>query len=309
MKILLDYFFPVVAVEPTQAVNTGFLKNVLVVANPKAAVPPDVIQLVTSAAGAAAITDNQDVVQLFNAGMTRVYILPTTSLDIADALETSEGDFFTILISSDFTDLGMADLDVGTFNGVVGVSSTDDAFLEAQAIIPNRAAFHTTTATKAKNMFYAFGKLLSNQLGWKNQQYIVLPFADDVDTTGEAENLFELRINFAISDSEYGQRLGFFVAGGKAITAPYILANLQLDLKSEAMQYVSSNMPDYTKSEAALIEDELKKVIESYKERKWIESGEVAVKLEQENFVASAYIIVPDPKALWRIYAEMRTVQ
>jgi hypothetical protein len=34
-KILLDYLFPITAIEPTPAASTAFLKQVLVVAKPK----------------------------------------------------------------------------------------------------------------------------------------------------------------------------------------------------------------------------------------------------------------------------------
>lgn len=196
---------------------------------------------------------------------------------------------------------------LGDFTGVVGVSSTDDAFLAVQAAIANRCAFHTTSGNKAKNMFYAFGKLLSNALNWRNQQYIPMPVADDVETLGDAESLFDDRISFVISDDEYSNRLAFFVAGGKAITAPYIKRNLQVDMQSTALQYISANQPAYTLTQAALLEDELQKVIDGYVEDEEIEDGIVEVTLEEDNFVASGEINIAEPKAQWRVLAEMRS--
>ena len=117
---------------------------------------------------------------------------------------------------------------------MVGVSSTDDDFLADQAVIANRAAFHTTASNDAKNMFHAFGKLLSNPLSWLNQQYIQMPVADDVDTLGESNTLFDDKISFVISDDEFGERLALFAAGGKAIVGPYIKKNLQIDMQSVA---------------------------------------------------------------------------
>lgn len=195
---------------------------------------------------------------------------------------------------------------LGEFTGVVGVSSTDDDFLEDQAVITNRAAFHTTSGNKAKNMMYAFGKLLSNPLNWLNQQYIEMPFADDIDNLGEAENLFDKKISFVIEDDEFGKRLSLFACGGKAITAPYIVKNLEIDIQSKGLQYVSGNMPDYTNTQAALLEDELQKVIDSYISRALLAAGKIEVKLEQDNFVASGYINISEPKALWRIAGEIR---
>jgi hypothetical protein len=306
MNILLDYFFPITAISPTPQASTAFLKQACVVVKPATDVPTGAISLCTSMAQVEALTDNEEAQQLFDAGMNRVYVLPMSTLDLDAALEGHESDFFTLLISSDFTKTDVTGADFGAFKGVIGVSSEDDTFLATQAAIENRAAFHTTTTNKAKNMFYAFGKMLSNSLNWLNQQYITMPVADDVDTLGEANALFDDKISFVIDDSEFGKRLGLFTAGGKAIVAPYITRNLEIDMQSKALSYISGNQPGYTRTHAALLEDELQKVIASYIDRQWIERGVVEVKLEQENFVASGYINISEPKALWRIFGEIR---
>ena len=306
MNILLDYFFPITAISPTPAASTAYLKQVCIIVTPKAAVPTGIATLCTSMVGVAALTDNTEAQQLFDAGMSRVYVMPADDLDLADALVDYGSDFFTVLISSDFVDADVTAMTLGTFKGVVGVSSDSDVFLAVQSVIENRAAFHTTTGNKAKNMFYAFGKLLSNSLNWTNQQYITMPVADDVATLGDANALFDDKISFVINDSEFGKRLGLFAAGSKAITAPYITRNLEIDLQSRALSYISGNQPGYTKTQAALLEDELQKVVTSFIDRQWIEAGTVEVKLEQENFVASGYINISEPKALWRIFGEIR---
>lgn len=411
-KILLDYFFPITAISPTPQASTAFLKQVLAVVKPKVGVTPGTVTLCTSSGQAAALTDNLDVAQLFNAGMSRVYVLPVNALDLDEILEAQGAQFYTLLISSDFTDAditasqaalvkanltfeavsagfagndisieflntgtagaevvtvvgkkisvsmqggtstatqlktaldasaeaaalistaiapgtggtaqaafaethlaGGDDLDLGAWKGVVGLSSTDDTFLAAQALIPNRVAFHTTAGNKAKNMFYAFGKLLSNAVNWTNQQYITMPFADDVDELGEANNLFDQKISFVLADDEFGKRLGLFAAGGEAIVAPYITKNLEIDLQSKALSYISGNQPAYTLTQAALLEDELQKVIsgtptaQGYIGRGWISAGKVEIRLEQENFVASGYIDIAKPTAMWRIFGELR---
>lgn len=429
MNILLDYFFPITAIEPTPQAATGFLKQALLVVKPKdgGVTTGTIVACTTNAqisalAGTAAAAEGA---QMFSAGMSKVYVLPMDDLDLATALEGHETDFFTVIISSDFvaaditqvkahgtvtitsyanlvsgTDdvvtingtaftaqvgaavlgtatfqaitsndataaslaaqinahatasasvvatvvnaivtitavdygvdgnaltLGYTDNDtnvgatksgttltlgagllLGNFEGVTGVSSTDDTFLATQAAIANRCAFHTTSGNKAKNMCYAFGKLLSNALNWRNQQYITMPVADDVDTGGEAETLFDDKISFVISDDEFGERLALFACGGKAIVAPYIRRNLELDLQSAALSYVSGNQPAYVPREAALLEDELKKIIDTYiNVKKWISAGTVSITLVEDNFVASGEMNISEPKALWRIFGEM----
>lgn len=403
-NILLDYIFPITSIEPTQQASTAFLKQVLILVKPKVAVPKTIVQC-TSMAQVTALTDNTEAQQLFNAGMSRIYVLPTPDLDLAASLE-GNNNFYTILVSSDFdkddiiasaatltvsddlkfdakelgyggnditiayttgatspnevvsvvgkaisvqiesgvttatmiknkieahleanalvavtalngsntqtaesaTNLAGGDgLSLGTFKGVVGVSDTDDSFLAQQAVIENRSAFHTTSETKAKNMFFAFGKVLSNFLNWRNQQYIQMPFADDVDEGGEANALFDDKISFVISDAEFGNRLGLFAAGAKAIVAPYIKKNFMIDLQSQALSYVSANQPQYTLTEASLLEDELEqKVAQKYIDKAWLEDAQVEIKLEQNDFVASGYINIAPPGALWRIFGEMK---
>ena len=314
MNILLDYFFPITTIEPTPAASTAFLKQVCVLVDPvsETAVSGTLYEKTAQSAvvsmglsaGATA-----EIAELFSAGMSRVFILPLSALTgLDEAIEGHESDFFTILVSSDFSDAEVTAMTPGTFSGVIGASSTDDAtFLPAQAAIANRSAWHTTSGNKAKNMFYAFGKMLSNSLNWRNQQYITMPYADDVATKGEADALFDDKINFVISDDEYGERLALFCAGGGAITAPYIKRNLELDLQSAALSYISGNQPAYTKKEAALLEDELQKVMLEYiEDKKWIEAGTAEVTLEEDNFVASGDFNIAQPKALWRIFGEMR---
>jgi hypothetical protein len=424
-KILLDYFFPISSIQPVPAASTAFLRQVCVVVKPKVGVETGVITLCTAPAQVAALTDNTDVIQLFNAGMSRVFILPSDDLDLAEVLEDKDKDFYTFLVSSDFSDaeitgtgsiesepavkaqvkiqdilfraqvagldgndieivyadektdgsaevasvvgdvitvdiedgvttaaaiaaailassaasalveaivdfgdnarpqdaqagvnlaggddavVGVPDdaMDLGTYSGVVGVYSNDKALLAAQAVIEKRVAFYGTVATKARNMFFAFGKILSNQTTWTNQQYIQMPFADDVDTLGEANSLFDDKVSFVLSDSEFGNRLSLFAAGGGAVAAPYIKRNFEIDMQSKAIQYVSANQPQYTIKQATLLEDELTKVIDNYIERELITEGSVSVTLEQANFVATGRIRISEPTALWRVFGEVR---
>jgi hypothetical protein len=309
MKILLDYFFPITTIEPTPAASTAFLKQACIVVLPRASggsPVEDVPQLCTSNAQIALQTDNVEGQQLLAGGLSRVYTLAVDDLaDLSTILAAYGSQFYTLIISSDFNDAAVTAMDIGTWDGVIGRASTDDAFLAVQAVIEKRVAFHTTSGNKAKNMCYAFGKLLSNSLNWANQQYISMPFADDIDTLGEANNLYDDKISFVLSDDEYGNRLGLFCAGGKAIVAPYIKRNLEIDLQSGALTYVSANQPAYSKVQAALLEDELQKVVNSYISRQWIESGKAEVLLEQTNFVASAYMEIAEPNALWRIFGEI----
>lgn len=429
MNILLDYAFPISVVESTPAASTAFLKNVCVICKPKSGQEGNVgtITLCTSMSAVSALTDNVDAQQLFNAGMNRVHILLSDELDVSEVFDNPANDFYTLLVSSDYTDADIAatqatgtvtissyanlidtgfdtiavagvtftaqagaatlgtatfraatnndataaslaaqinahatasalvtasvvnaivtitanepgtggnsialvytdngtatvgasvsgatltggdGLLVGEFEGVIGVQTQDLTVAEAQAAIANRVCFFASSTNKAKNMFYAFGSMLSNTADWLNQQYIPMPLNDDVDELGEATNLFDERISFVLNDDEFGNRLALFCAGGKAIVSPYVLKNLRVDLQSKAVQWISSNQPQYTLKNAALLETRLQEdVINSYISRGWIESGSVEITLVNSNFVATGAITVPEPKALWRVTSTMQ---
>lgn len=306
-KILLDYFFPITAIEPTPAASTGFLKQVAAVVKKKSGGTAPAYHAITSSSQIATYTDNVDVAQLFAAGMNKVHLFVMDDLDLADMMETYKGEFYTLLISSDFNKAEKDAADYGEFDGVVGWASATEADAAEFAAEANHVGFLGHATNKSKSMFYAFGKLLSNALGWKNQQYITMPFDDGVDNLGDAETMFDDKVSFVMSDDEFGKRLALFAVGGKAIVAPYIKKNLMIDLQSTALTYVSGNQPAYTKVQAALLEDELmKKIQTAYIDTKLIESATVEVTLVQDNFVANGNINIAEPKALWRIFGEMQ---
>ena len=428
-KIMLDYIFPISVVESVPAASTAFLKQVLVVAKPKSGQEGNVgtVYECTTMSQVSARTDNANAQQLFNAGMSKVFLLLSDELDIAAYEDEFLGEVWTILISDDFEDadvtataatgtitvtsyanllvttpdtievagvvftaqsgavtLGTATfraatsndataaslaaqinghavastkvtasvvsavvtvtakatgvagnaytlvyddngaeigltvsgatltggdgLSVGTFDGVIGYSTDDADFAATFTTATNRVGFYNKTANGAKNMFYAFGKMLANVLTWANQQYISMPEDDEVDTLGEANSLFDDKVSFVLTDTEFGNRLGLFAVGGKAIVAPYILKNLRVDLQSRALTWIAANQPQYTLKNATLLENRLQvDIIDAlYVNRNLITAGTIDVRLEQSNFVASGYIDVAEPKALWRIFGQMQ---
>jgi hypothetical protein len=428
MKFLLDYVFPISVITPTPEASTAFLKQACVVAKPKSGQEANVGEIYecSSMTAVAARTDNTNAQQLFNAGMSKVYVLLADDLYLETYLaEGAASDFYTLLISDDFdkddmidaqadgavtitsfanlvsgtddvvtvagvaftaqagaatlgtatfqaatsndatatslaaqinahattsalvtavanaavvtitsilngaqgndialaytdndsnvgatvsgaTLTGGAGISAGSFEGVIGVGESDTAFLEDQAVIENRVAFFYDDANGAKNLFYAFGKLLS-AASWSNQQYVTMPFDDGIANLGDANSLFDDKVSFALSDDEFGKRLGLLAAGGKAIVAPYIIKNLRVDLQSDALTWISGNQPQYTIKEAALLETRLQEdVINSYIQRSLITAGTVAISLVNDNFVATGEINVSEPKALWRVSSELR---
>ena len=137
-KILLDYVFPITVIEPTAAASTAFLKQVCLVVKPKAGQEANVgnVYECTSMALVAARTDNTNAQQLFNAGMNKVFILLMDELDLTVPMEENASEFFTVLISDDFTDadveLTQASLTKGslTFLAKTGGEGGNDISIE-----------------------------------------------------------------------------------------------------------------------------------------------------------------------------------
>lgn len=201
---------------------------------------------------------------------------------------------------------GGAGLLVGTYAGVVGVSSDDLDFLDAQSVITRRTAFFGNSTNKAKNMFYAFGKLLAGR-DWTNQQYLEMPFNDGIDTLAEAENLYESKISFVLNSPEYGNKLGLFANNRKAIVAPYIFEYFQLSMQGWGLQYIALNQPKYTIREASLLEDFLdQKANERFVAPELVESVSVKITLVEDNFMANGDLVIAEPKAMWRVNAKLQ---
>ena len=196
---------------------------------------------------------------------------------------------------------GGAGLFLGTWNGVVGVSSDNLAFLEAQAMIAKRTAFFGNATNGAKNMFFAFGKLLAGAT-WRNQQYNEMPFDDGIDTIAEALNLYDARISFVLNSDQYQNRLAFFANNRKAIVAPYLSELFQLMMQGWGVGYIALNQPAYTILQASLLEDYLAGLADkTFVQTNLIENISVQISLVENNFTASGNLQIAEPKALWRV--------
>jgi hypothetical protein len=229
----------------------------------------------------------------------------TSSAMITTTIAAGEGSTAQDAVAE--TDLvGGAVVMVGTWAGVVGVSSANVTFLTAQALLTNRTAFFGSVTNKAKNMCFAFGKLLSGR-DWENQQYIEMPVNDGIDDLTEAEILFEAKVSFVLNSNEYANRLALFTNNRKAIVAPYIFEWFQLSMQGWGVQYIALNMPKYTLREASLLQDFLEeKSEERFVASEIVESVTVDISLVEDNFVANGDLVIAEPKALWRVNGKLQ---
>lgn len=295
--VLLNYILQLDVRTPTPDANTDYLRAVVAVVKPKEETPTGKITKVISAEAASALTDNADVAELFKGGLNSALILPVDDLSaVGTALASATEQFYTVLISSDFNKTEIDSLDVGTFDGVVGAAFEQQADAKAFAAQSKRCG-----AKSAKNLFYAFGQLLSAS-SWSNLQYIDMPYSDGVTTVDEADSLFEDKVTFVLDSPQYGRHLGLFAAGGQAIIAPYITQELIANLQGAALQYLNLNRPQYTLTQAKLLEDYLTSDADArYVQTKLLDYARVNVSLAGKNYEGTVSVSIPEPTALWRL--------
>ena len=305
--LLLEYVMKVSAITPTPAASTAYLRRVLCVVKPLADLAEekkDVIATCTTTAEVAALTQSK-CGTLLDAGMSSIYVLPATTLDLAELMNTTKAQFYTVLIDPAFNESEIGALELGSFAGVAGWANATQTEAAAWAKRNNNVGFCSPVEQGGKNMYFAFGKLLSAAT-WRNQQYIEMPESDGVINIGQADLFFDDALSFVLTSDEYGNRLGLFASNRRAIIAPYIFEEITIKLQSAALRYISLNQPDYTISEASLLEDTLQDVINAYIDAGTIDSGTIRVEPSDQQFVMNGFIQVAEPKALWRIKAEMK---
>lgn len=302
--VLLEYVMKVDAYAPTPSASTAYIRKVLCIVKPLPEGATGTITECTTKAEVQALTTANCHV-LLEAGLPSVYVLPMNDLNIADIVEADNKKFFTILVDGAFTNEDLNGFDAGDFAGVVGWTVENREQAKSWGYGNSNVGFYDLDVNGSKNMYYAFGKLLSAN-NWKNQQYIEMPYGSGISSINQAELMFEDSISFVLTSEEYKNRLALFASNRRAIVAPYVYEELTLKLQSKALQYISLNQPNYTEAEASLLEDALQGVVDGYVEQGILTHGKVVVSLTDEQFVAQASINIPEPKALWRIRATMK---
>lgn len=308
--VLLDYVFTAQAREVIGPASRSYLHNVMVVAPALEGVEATVAHIADKSELAQYTTNAAGISELFNAGVSFIYLaVGNTIQEAAAQVESapSNWSYFTVLIDPAFKSVA-PNAELNDFTGVKGWTTNDDddaRNFDSNIFFNNTAFRELDSTTDGGNMYYAFGRLLSGAT-WRNLQYIAMPRPGATESLGIAELWFQNRHSFVLQSEEFGSRLAFFVNRGRAITAPYLYEEIQLDLQSWSLTYINANMPDYTDVEAAKIEAYLqKKANTKYVDTGLVETIGVNVRADQDNFVMSGNVGISEPKATWRIKAEI----
>lgn len=302
--LLLNYAMPITKTIPIAPANTQYIRELLVIAKPSAQATQNQIVRVTNEADIAALTDAPGVSEILSTNKSYFYLAAQEAIDLTALTNSNEYDYYTVLIDSAFTKEEVNAAKYGDFKGVVGYASTDEAYIKNYNTILNNSGFVQSASNNGLNMYNSFGRLLSGT-SWKSQQFASMPYDDQIEDLGTAEAYFNDRVNFVLTSKQYGSRLALFVAGGngeaRAIVAPYIYEELQVTLQGRTVTYLNLNQPDYTPTQAKLLQNYLQATIDDYIERGIISGGYINVTADGQKFMFNGKAQVPEPSAVWRV--------
>jgi len=246
-----------------------------------------------------------EIAGLFDAGLNKVSLIYIDDISkLTPLIERKETDFFTLHNTSDFTTDEFLNASLN-WQGVRGFAEVDRKICKDNANIKNTCAFYVADSGKnAYKSFYSFGSLLSAGT-WRNQQYIstLSPDGAIVDL-GAAEGLFDDRISFFLSDLTNGTRLGFFVAGGRSITAPYVEKEIELMLQHAMTKFLTVNQPFNVELERAELERIGQAKVNYYIDLGYLDpasENDIKISKSAEAFKVNGKLTTAPAVALWRL--------
>lgn len=259
-----------------------------------------------------AITDDKDALVVLK-NLNSVYLIAlTTAGDLSTAqvtLDLHKHSMFTTVISTVFTD---ADIETHTLThpGVIGAVFTDRAKAKAYAVKERMCAgYSQDDAKKVGILSFAFSKMLSNQVAWRDQQYA--KYSGDpiwaASDVGTADALFNDRVTFYLADDDEGTCLGFFGAGGKSITYYYIAEEIKKVMQSTAAIYISTNMPMNTMKMRMLLQNQLQAKIDSYEGKNYLDDdfdNSIEVTRSEKQFFVNGRMEIKQAEPIWRMAIE-----
>lgn len=301
---LLNYAVPFSQVSSLPPPNFGYLHKLAVAVLHDVPATPADTTLVTDPAELAALTAYAAELEgAFDGGLNQVYLIRVNDLAELEAqISGQEGVFYTVFChhSIELVDVIAAH---GNWQGVMGGVSSDPADAP-QALVDRFCLFGSQTTLSAYNPLFAFGKLLSGAF-WRNQQYIATSDATGtIADVGICEALFDLRVSFFLNDEESGNRLGFFAAGGKSITTPYISKEVEETMQFRMVNYLASAQPFNVMVERGRLEQIADKTLIEYQDAGYLDPdmpNDVTITKTAEAYVVAGNLVTSPSVALWRV--------
>lgn len=262
-----NYFMPITLKPAPSPTPQNYRRKVIAVVKAKTGITTDKKGFITinNKDALSEYTDNEEVGAFFDAGMDQIYLANVDSIsDANDILEDKITKYFTIAISSDFTDEEKVDLEIpDRFNGGIINNTTDLELATAFAGGLNQGCSCDKTAY---NFFYMVGLVLSDLRGLYNKYGMALNKVGYLQTT--PQDYLNNRLSFIISNSESGQnKLAGLFLGGRPFTTPYILDEIKVGMQDKWVEYRARE--DRVKKsllQANLVQKTLQKYLNQYVE-------------------------------------------
>lgn len=302
--VLLDYAVPFNQVASLPPPSLGFLHKLqVIVKHDNALALPD-ITLITDKSELDELTAFSDeIMGAFDGGLNAIYLVRVqTVAEIAGLVDDTEGTAYTLYCHQSLTAAAFFPAVPGWKGVKVSVTSTQADY--ALAATKNSCVFHAESTLDSYNPLLAIGRLLS-AAAWRNQQYIdSTSNVGAVQTLGKCETLFDERVSFWLEDDDNGNRLGFFVAGGKSITTPYIEKEIELTMQYDMANFLTANQSFNVAVERAHLERIGNKVITNNLERGYLDPdgvNTIKVTPSEEEFIVNGNLTTSPSVALWRV--------
>lgn len=310
-NLLINYAVSFTEISGISPVRLDYLNKMAVVCKGIDAGKAGWHECTTEDAVKAVTADKDALVVLKNLNSVYLIVLdPAKDLSDAQAtLDLHKHSMFTTVISSVFTDSDIETHSL-THPGVIGAVFTDRTKAKAYAVKERQCAGYSQDNTKKVGILtFAFSKMLSNQVAWRDQQYA--KYSGDpiwaASDVGTADALFNDRVTFYLADDDEGTCLGFFGAGGKSITYYYIAEEIKKVTQSTAAVYISTNMPMNTLKMRMLLQNQLQAVIDGYETKNYLDDefdNEIEVSRSNKQFFVNGRMEIKQAEPIWRMAIE-----
>jgi hypothetical protein len=298
---LNSYFMPIVAKPAPAPTNLGYLRRICLVAKPKDGVEEQFLQI-TDPTDISNYTNNQNGFQLLNK-LSSIYLAVCEDLsELNELLDPVNSQFFTILVSDDFSEEELTSINIGTFRGVAASNLTNLNSAGAFAMGLNQTASCNSTAN---DLAYLFALLLSEN-SWNNLQAVQTPNGSPLASS--FDDYFDKKISFIGTDKISGVHkvCGFF-CGGRPIITPYIMEQLKVELQDKWQAYLVKNSPNVSELNCAKIQSYLyDEVLINYIQTDEYASrpltyANIKVYVENNDFAGLCDIEISKITAWWRL--------
>lgn len=302
-SLLLNFVVPTTIRDVLPSADLSWIKNVVVLCD---AVGTAGVYEATSVAEVTAKTQSS-CYEMLNHGVSKIIL--ATGATAAAALVNLLADtdvshrYYTVLVDPGLSDALTVDL--SALDVVKGFSTNVVSTAKTLAAGDKTCAFYDPEDEDGILMYRAFATILSDSQ-WKNHQ---LERLDDtgifgITDLGDANDLFDSKVSFALTDPEFKTCLALMAAGKYTITSPYLLMTVKVLTQSLFAQYLSLRNPSFTIREAGLIESYLNNNLDqALIQNGQIEELKITVDLDEtlEDWFVQGTLEVRRPRAIWRM--------